>query len=160
MAANWWFVCRHLKPGYGWMEQVEFDWYPRCDDGSLPSDCALLQWYSLLCQATEGAYKPIAYNTSTRQQLQSAGFTEVAEQIIRIPLNSWPKDKQEHDIGQWCLLGLDLYLEALTLGPFTRVLGWGKQRVDKLLSEVRRDLRTKRFHAYCELHVWTGRRAG
>ena len=101
-----------------------------------------------------------SHTTSTRQQLQSAGFTEVAEQIIRIPLNSWPKDKQEHDIGQWCLLGLDLYLEALTLGPFTRVLGWGKQRVEKLLVEVRRDLRTKRYHAYCELHVWTGRRAG
>ena len=91
----------------GQMEQIEFVWYPPCHDHSLPPSFPLLQWYSFLCQATEPAYKPIAYNMQTRQILVGRGFAEVVEQIIRVPLNSWPKDTHEHDIGQWCLLRLD-----------------------------------------------------
>lgn len=140
------------------MEQVELDLYPRCDDGSLPRDSALYHWANLLMQATEGAYKPLAYNTQTRQMLQQAGFTEVAEQVIRVPFNPWPADKQEKAIGRWFYLGLLEYVEALTLGPFSRVLRWDKARIDKLLVDVKREIGTTRYHVYCEMHIWTGRR--
>src|SRR4051794_16672999 len=33
--------CRHLKPGYGYVEQVELDLKPRCDDTTLAPDSAL-----------------------------------------------------------------------------------------------------------------------
>lgn len=59
----------------------------------LPSDRRRVQTHSLQYASSPNA--------------THVGFDEVAEQIIRVPLNSWPKDKHEHDIGQWCLLGLD-----------------------------------------------------
>ena len=145
---------------YGWIEQVELDFYPRCDDGSLPRESALYHWFSLLMRATEDACKPLAYNTQTRQMLQQAGFTEVAEQVIRVPFHQWSTDGHENDIGTWGLLGFgDLeFLESLSYGPFSRVLRWDKGRIDKLLKDVRREILSRDYHVYVEMHIWTGRR--
>ena len=142
------------------MEQVEIDFYPRCDDGSLPRDSALYHWYHLLMEATDTACKPLAYNTHTRQMLQQAGFTEVDEQVIRMPYHPWPLDKHEKAIGMWCLLGLtdSEYLEALSYGPFSRVLRWDKTKIDKLLADVTKEILMKKYHVYNEMHIWTGRR--
>ncbi len=151
-------VSRHLKPVYGWTEQVELDIYPRCDDGSLPGDAALFAWANYLFQASEMTGKPIAYNVHTRQMLQNAGFTQVSEEVIRVPFHAWPENVQDTHVGMWFSTGLVQWLEALSLGPLMRVLQWDRARVDKLLADVRREILHRKYHIYCEMHVWTGRR--
>lgn len=130
----------------------------RSDDGSLPRNTALLDWLHHLVNATQEACKPMAYNTKTRAMLQYAGFIEVAEQVIRIPFNPWPSDTHEKSIGRWFNLGLCQGLEALTLGPLTRIRGWNREGVDKLVAGVKREICTKKYHVYCEMHIWTARR--
>ena len=151
-------IIRHLKPSYGWIEHVEIDFTPKCDDGSLPRNTALLDWLHHLMNATQEACKPMAYNTQTRAMLQYAGFIEVAEQVIRIPFNPWPSSPHEKSIGRWFNLGLCQGLEALTLGPLTRIRGWNREGVDKLVAGVKREICTKKYHVYCEMHIWTARR--
>lgn len=152
-------VFRHLKPTYGYIEHVEIDMYPRCDDDSLPRNAVMLQWADYLMSATEGAGKPIAYNTHTRQHLQQAGFVEISEQVIRVPFNPWPSDLHQKDIGRWYNLGLCQGLEALTMGPLTRMLpGWNRERVQKLVTDVAREVCTRKYHVYGEMHIWTARR--
>lgn len=151
-------VFRHLKPVFGSIEQVELDIYPRCDDGSLPPNAALFQWANLLLSATEQAGRPLAYNRNTRQMLEQAGFTEVTEQVIKVPFNMWPADPHLQDIGTWYYLGLVEYLQALTLGPLFRVYGWPKEKIMALLVDVEKEIRTRKYHVYCEMHIWTGRR--
>jgi hypothetical protein len=97
---------RHLKPGFGWLEHVEIDIVPRCDDNTLPANSALVSWANLLLDATARAYRPIAYNTETRAMLERTGFVEIQEQIIKVPLNPWPSDPHLKDIGRWYNLGL------------------------------------------------------
>ena len=152
------YFSRHLKPDYGWMEHVEIDFTPKCDDGSLPRNAALMDWSHQLMNATEKAYKPMAYNTGTRDMLQHAGFVEVTEEVIRIPFHPWPSDPHQKDIGRWFILGLFQGLEALTLGPLTRVLGRNREDVEKLVAEVKREICTKKYHVFCEMHIWTARR--
>ena len=142
---------RHLKPGYGWLEHVEMDIVPRCDDGTLPSDSRLVAWSQYLLAATQEFGRPLAYNTDTRGMLDRQGFVEVQEQIIKVPLNPWPADPHLKDIGRWYNLGLTQGLEALTLGPMTRIGGWSKETVDKLVMEAKREICAKRFHAYCNM---------
>lgn len=108
--------------------------------------------------ATEQAYKPMAYNTETKSMLQLAGFVDITEQVIRIPFNPWPSDPHEKDIGRWFNLGLCQGLEALTLGPMSRILNWDRGRVEKLVAEVKREICMKKYHVYCEMHIWTARR--
>ncbi|OBT88620.1 hypothetical protein VE02_03992 [Pseudogymnoascus sp. 03VT05] len=151
-------IFRHLKPDFGFIEHVEIDFTPRCDNGSLPRNAALYEWANNLMSATEQAYKPMAYNTETRSMLENTGFVEVKEQVITIPFNPWKSDPHEKDIGRWFNLGLCQGLEALTLGPMTRVLNWDRGRVARLVADVKREICTKKHEVYCEMHIWTARR--
>ncbi|KAI6708842.1 methyltransferase LaeA: variant, partial [Diplocarpon mali] len=142
-------IFRHLKPGYGVMEHVEIDMEPRCDDGTAPPNSKLVEWTRLLLDATERAQRPLAFNTQTRAQLQRAGFVDIAEQIIKVPLNPWEKDPHLKDIGRWYNLGLTQGLQALSLGPLTRVRQWTAAEVEALIAEVKREVCSKRHHFYC-----------
>lgn len=133
------------------MEQVEIDFYPRCDDGTLPPNSALIRWGNLLSEASERAYKPLAYNTQTRQMLEGQGFVDIAEQIIQIPFNSWPADQRQKEVGRWYNLGLLQGLEAMSLGPLTRMLNWSKIDVDRLVAEVKKEICSRKFHVYCNM---------
>lgn len=39
-------------------------------------------------------------------------------------------------------------LEGLSMGLFTRVLGWQKLEVDAFLAQVRNEMKDTRIHAY------------
>ncbi|KAI9730150.1 MAG: hypothetical protein M1818_008244 [Claussenomyces sp. TS43310] len=144
-------VFRHLKPGYGWMEQVELDLQPRCDDGTVLPDSKLVQWARYLADASERAYKPLLPNPNTRQMLQALQFVDIAEQVIRVPFNPWPADPHQKDIGRWFNLGLVQGLEAFSLGPLTRVFGWKKSDVDRLVADAKVEICSKKYHVYCEM---------
>jgi hypothetical protein len=83
--------------------------------------------------------------------LERQGFVEIQEQVIKVPLNPWPADPHLKDIGRWYNLGLTQGLEALTVGPMTRIENWSKEAVDKLVMEAKRDICARRFHAYCNM---------
>lgn len=133
------------------MEHVEIDMVPRCDDGSLPPNSPLVEWSKLLSEATARHGKPIAYNIHTRAMLEEQGFTEIQEQILKIPVNAWSADAHQKEIGRWFQLGLTQGFEALTLAPFTRMLSWKRTDVDRLVAECKREICFKRIHAYCNM---------
>lgn len=137
----------HLKPGYGSLEQVEIDFQPRCDDGTLPYN-PIVQWYDWLNDATQRASRPIAYQHNTRQLLEAQGFVDIEESVIRLPLNSWPVDPSLKEIGRWYNLGMSEGLEAMSLGPLTRVYRWPPADVRRLVHEVKTQMCSKRIHAY------------
>jgi len=45
-------------------------------------------------------------------------------------------------------------LEGLSLGLFTRVLGWTKEEVEVFLVGVRRDMKDTRIHTYKNMWVF------
>ncbi|KAE8451408.1 hypothetical protein EG329_004037 [Mollisiaceae sp. DMI_Dod_QoI] len=151
-------VFRHLKPGFGWMEHVEIDLVPRCDDGTLPESSHLVQWANYLLDATARAHRPLAYNEHTRQMLEQAGFVEIQEQVIMVPLNPWPNDPHMKEVGRWYNLGLTQGLDALSLGPLTRINNWTKADVESLTAAAKRDICSKKYHSYCNMHIWIARR--
>jgi len=141
--------CRHLKPGTGWIEHVEIDMEPRCDDYTLPSDSYLNKWYGWLADATFRVARPIAYEHRTRQLLQQAGFIDIQETVIRVPYNSWPNDPHQKDIGRWYNLGITEGLEALSIAALTRVYSWNlNENIRPMLDQVRREICNRKIHAY------------
>ncbi|KAA8575462.1 hypothetical protein MFRU_002g00730 [Monilinia fructicola] len=151
-------VWRYLKPQYGRLEQVEIDFTPRTDFGQIPADSALAIWIKKIFDATYRNHRPLAYNPETRGMLEKQGFVDIQEEVIKIPLNPWPEDPREKDIARWYNLALTQGLEAMTLGPLVRMSGWTKDEVTRLLTEVRRDICSRKIRAYNNLHIWTARR--
>lgn len=150
---------QHLKPGSGWIEHVEIDLEPRCDDHTLSPDSQVTNWYNYLRDATLRGGRPIAYEHNTRQLLQGAGFIDIQETIIRAPFNSWPNDPHQKEIGRWYNLGLTEGLEALSFAPFTRINRWDlNEHVKPLVEAVRREICNRKIHGYNNIHIWTARR--
>lgn len=141
---------RHLKPGYGHFEQVDIDLQPRCDDDVLPLH-AYVQWYKWLEDATHRANRSIAYQENTKQLLEAQGFVDVRVQVIKLPVNPWPADPHLKQVGRWCNLGLTEGLEAVSLGPLTRVYKWSAEDVRKLLEEVKTAMCSKKYRIYNNL---------
>ncbi|CAI6339500.1 unnamed protein product [Periconia digitata] len=149
----------HLKPGSGWIEHVEIDLQPRCDDHTLSPESQVTKWYNYLADATARGGRPIAYEHNTRQLLQAAGFIDIQETIIRAPFNSWPNDPHQKEIGRWYNLGLTEGLEALSFAPFTRVNRWDlNEHVKPLVETVRREVCNRKIHGYNNIHIWIARR--
>lgn len=144
-------VPRHLKPGTGWLEHIEIDMIPRCDDDTLPPNSNLVKWSQHILSATQEHSRPLAYNTQTRSMLEHQGFVEIQEQVIKVPFNPWPTDTHLKDIGRWYNLGLTQGLDALTLGPMTTVRHWKKPDIDKLIQDAKREICSKHVHAYCNM---------
>ncbi|KAF2458167.1 methyltransferase LaeA [Lineolata rhizophorae] len=152
-------IFLHLKPGYGWIEQVEIDLEPRCDDQTLDPNSPLVQWYSYIADATARANRPIAYQHNTRQMLQQAGFIDIQETIVRCPINSWPADHHQKAIGRWYNIGLVEGLEALSLAPLCRMYGWTyPEHIKPFLEQVKAQLMSRKVHAYNNMHIWIARR--
>jgi len=134
-----------------WLQLVRASRYhPRCDDGSLLPNSALVQWANYLLDATERAYRSFARNKRTRQILEALGFVDISEQVIKVLLNPWPSDPHLGEMGRWYNLGLVRDVEALSFTLFIHVpLGKGGCRQNRRGRE--KAICMKKYHAYCNM---------
>jgi len=54
-------------------------------------------------------------------------------------------------VGMWQLENLSGGLEAISVGLFTRFLGWKKAELDVFLGQVRKELKDTRIHTYWDV---------
>ena len=146
-------MYRHLKPGYGWFEFCDFDLESFSEDGSLSPKSPLYQWQQLLLDTTDRTGKSLRYPKHTKDMLLAAGFVDIQQVTIKVPINTWPTDPFLKDCGRWFGAGLIEGLEAMSLAPFTRVLGWTPEEVKNFLGPVTRDIQNKNIRAYNLVYV-------
>ena len=150
-------VFSHLRPG-AWFEQVEIDFEPRCDERSL-NGLALRHWYQSLKNATESRMRPLAHSSrETIRNLQEAGFTEIDHQMVGLPLNPWHNDEHERKVARWYNLAISESIEALSLAPFSRVMGWPVEKIKRLAADVKSEAFNKDIHCYNILHIYQARK--
>ncbi|KXH37308.1 methyltransferase domain-containing protein [Colletotrichum nymphaeae SA-01] len=137
----------HLEPG-GYFEVQDLELPSYCDDGSVPPDAALYRWQHALVDASNEVGRPINYAVDCLDDLQNVGFVEIHHQIYKWPFNNWPEDPKLKEAGRWNCANLDMGLEAFSLGLLTRVKGWTRDAVEELCTEVKKEVKDTRLHAY------------
>ncbi|PGH28156.1 hypothetical protein AJ80_00046 [Polytolypa hystricis UAMH7299] len=152
-------VFQHLRPGTGYFEQVEIDLEPRPDRYMAP-DQPLSQWYRSLKDATEIGGKPIAFNRNILYMLREAGFEDITHQIVGLPLNPWPTDKHEKEVGKWYNLAYSESAHTLLLGPLSRVNNTPLEEIDALAKAAKSQAYNKHVEAYNLLHIIMARKPG
>ncbi|KAK3310224.1 S-adenosyl-L-methionine-dependent methyltransferase [Chaetomium strumarium] len=160
--ANWPHVYaeayRHLKFD-GYFEQVEIDWNPRSDDGTLRRDAYVVQWASELLEAMDSTGRPLRMDSNlTKQRLADAGFVDIGEEVIQMPLNGWPADPHTREVGRWFNLGMRQACQPLSLAPLCRVHGRTPAEILGLAEKVRTEVFSNNLHAYCTMHIFTARK--
>lgn len=79
-------ILRLLKPG-GWVQLVEIDPFPKCDDGSLPEDSAVRVYASVISEVVEGKHGCVCSGLGSKQVgfLREAGFVNITEKHKKAP---------------------------------------------------------------------------
>jgi hypothetical protein len=145
-------VSSHLRPEHGYFEQIEVDFTPRSDDASLPQDGHMVRWANEVLDAMDRLGRPLRLNSElTKQRLADAGFVDVKEEIIRLPVNGWPRDAHGREVGRWFNIAIRLSLESLMLAPLNLTCGRTPEEVHELAEAVQKEIFSNSVHAYCTL---------
>ncbi|UKZ71564.1 uncharacterized protein TrAtP1_012519 [Trichoderma atroviride] len=156
-------AIEHLKIG-GWIELQEIHHTPRSalpdGNGEMPPDHPVARYWKHVSEglAALGIDLDTAANGRISDMMQEAGFTNVTERVLHVPIGTWPKNKVLKTVGlYWRTILLD-GIQAIALGPLTRGLGWNREQVEVLLMEVRQAYFDDSKLMYMPFHVIYGQR--
>lgn len=133
---------KHVKRG-GWIQVQEADVLIESDHVDIPEDHVFRTWAKLIREggAKLGRGFEIALGHNMRDAVQNAGFTDIVEKRIKIPLHGWPKDPHLRQMGFLAQAALDQSLDGYGLYLFTEVLGWSREETMVLTAKMRREMR-------------------
>ncbi|KAF1842507.1 S-adenosyl-L-methionine-dependent methyltransferase [Cucurbitaria berberidis CBS 394.84] len=142
----------HMQPG-GYIHQLEMSIQFKSDDGTLTPDHALSQWSDIFHEASKKFGKSFfeVWNLST--YIKDTGFTDVVEQIYKVPVNGWPADPHMKELGRWNFLHCTQGAEGWGLMLLTKVMGWSIEEAQVFIAKFRNGLKERRVHAYFEVVV-------
>jgi hypothetical protein len=125
----------HTKPG-GWMESQEVMSMPSCDDGTMPDDWPVLDWHRCMDDAAMSpeTNRPLRIANRLKKWYIEAGFVDVQEKVFKMPINTWPRDREMKTLGKWWGENILLGLQGFSLAYFSRVLGWSKDEIEVCIT--------------------------
>jgi len=92
------------------------------------------------------------------RQMRDAGFGNVEEIILKLPLGVWPRDKLLKRVGLYWRVAISDGLRNICSRVFTRGLGWNMEAIDVYLVEVRKSLHDASKHVYFPLYIVVGQK--
>ncbi|PSR97058.1 tam domain protein [Coniella lustricola] len=157
-----------LNPG-GWFECQETATQTLCceegnddDDedgsGTIPVNNPFERWLTDLARLSHIVGKPIDDAPRYKAWLEQAGFVDIQERIIKIPLSSWSTDRNQRDVGLLMEEMLPSHLSGLSNAYHSRVNGTSSAELELSLIPVRAALRDRSARLYINLHVVIGRK--
>ncbi|KAI1179117.1 S-adenosyl-L-methionine-dependent methyltransferase [Nemania sp. FL0916] len=151
-------VFKHLKPGSGYLEQVEIDWRPQCDgDPTALNGSKFMEWSHKVHQGFARAGRKLEMDPNTESILKDIGFT-VEHREILIALTPWPEHEHRKDMARWFNLGLNQGLDALTFESVIHWLGYPEPEVRELIEQVKVDMCKREWRTFCTLHIFVARK--
>ncbi|KAF4984492.1 hypothetical protein FZEAL_340 [Fusarium zealandicum] len=146
---------KSLKPG-AWVESFEVNGFFESDDDTVTEKTALGQWGIIF---REGAKKlgstasfSVVRDELQRTSLEKAGFVNIHEHPIKLPVSGWPKDQSLREVGQFTRAAIENDTEG-TVGLFASQLGWSQEEIIVYAAHLRRELRAGKLHGYYRANV-------
>ncbi|KAL2195340.1 S-adenosyl-L-methionine-dependent methyltransferase [Corynascus similis CBS 632.67] len=152
-------VRQNLKPG-GWCEMQEYDAWIFSDDDSYERAPWTKEWVERIDEASRLFGKQINVARRHKQWMIDAGFENVEEKVIRIPIGPWVKDPVLKELGRFEQLHMQMSVASHTPALLTRVFSWTEQQVQLLIEGVRREFRSKDLRLITCYRFITGRSPG
>jgi SAM-dependent methyltransferase len=141
----------NLEPG-GFMESQEI--YPKlyCDDGTMPPSYELLEWTRMQDKAAMTLGMPLRIANKLKTWYEQAGFVDVYEETLAIPVNSWARDERFKLLGKFMLWNMVQGVHAWTVEYFVKALGWTAIEVEVYLAHLRNAIADRSVHAYYKVY--------
>lgn len=136
----------NLKPG-GWVEFQETLINFQAIDNTLEGT-ALQKWNKLLLEGIRAMGRNAMSAVKYKKHMADAGFINITEQKFAVPATPWAKGRDEKTLGAMQMANNLEGVSGLTMTVFTRSLGWAPEQVERLLVDVRKDMKDRNIHAY------------
>ncbi|KAI5925680.1 S-adenosyl-L-methionine-dependent methyltransferase [Camillea tinctor] len=152
-------VYKALKPG-AIFETKESSALITSDDGTVTPESALGQWGRVFGEAGSkfGRTFRVVEEDIQRKALEAAGFVDLKTYDLRTPIGSWPANAKEKEIGQYAQLALEQDIEGFVVYMWTTVMGWSPDEIHVYAAHLRRELRSRKSHAYYPQRVIVARK--
>jgi len=89
----------------------------------MPPGSAIERWTDLWLQVGSKIGVTFQAAEESYDAVTAAGFVNVEQRILKVPLGPWAKDKQYKNWGQWYLAFILQGIEGFAVRSFTEVLG-------------------------------------
>ncbi|KAF6810664.1 SAM-dependent methyltransferase [Colletotrichum sojae] len=144
----------HMKPG-SYIEIKEFDIETRSQVQELDKDHPFKAWSKNLLEAADklGKVGLQCRNNGIAKSLRAAGFTDIVEQKLLVPVGPWANDPILKEVGIGSLAYLDQSLEGFGTFLLKEVMGWEYAEVILFISQFRKALKDFRLQPVFDLHV-------
>ncbi|KIW43922.1 hypothetical protein, variant [Exophiala oligosperma] len=143
----------------GWIEQLEIEIDAQTQDASTPPDSHI----KALCEYTRShlsvaAGRDFDISFSMKQMIEDAGFVDVQEKRINIPLGPWSSDSRMKDIGRFYERFYKTGLQGWLLQVCTRQLNWSVDQVNAACVSAFKEINQRQQHWYYPLVIVIGRK--
>jgi hypothetical protein len=140
-------MTRHTKPG-GWVEFQELHYYPHCDDETMDKPTAFQKFLKLVRDGVANLGSDLNGVANLHNQVTEAGFINVKEDVLKLPIGIWPKNKTLKLAGLYWRTAILDGLMSVAKRPIGKGLGWSTQEIELLLVDVRKCLMDSSIHSY------------
>ncbi|KAK2803770.1 hypothetical protein FQN51_003000 [Onygenales sp. PD_10] len=147
----------NVKPG-GWVELYDCDLEYRSFDGSLTKEHAIYKNEELVISGTLKHGREPCPGPKLKSWMKNAGFVNITEKIIPLPLGTWPKNPKLKEVGAWNLLQFMEGVEGWSMAVLTRFHGWTPEEAQIALAQVRADAKNRSIHLYFDMYLVYGQR--
>ncbi|KAK1763387.1 S-adenosyl-L-methionine-dependent methyltransferase [Phialemonium atrogriseum] len=153
---------RVCKPG-GWVESLESSPRIESDDGTVTEETAINEWGKFFIEGGKKLGRPftVVDDDLQKKAVEKAGFTNVNTwdfkeciTCLPAPLGGWPKDQRMKEIGRFVQVALEQDPEGYVL-YVASALGWTKSEVSVYCVQLRKEIRSGKYHPFYRLRaVW------
>ncbi|ESZ91133.1 hypothetical protein SBOR_8497 [Sclerotinia borealis F-4128] len=148
----------HVRPG-GWVETQEHEVHIESDDGTDLKAANLQKFFGLIDEASVRNGKMMdEVAGSQKKWMIDAGFVDVHDQVYKVPIGPWPKDKRLKEIGMYYQAQCLDAVEPISMALFTRVLGYSFEEAQVTMVGPRTDMKNPSNHVYMKFHFVYGRK--
>jgi SAM-dependent methyltransferase len=150
-------ALNNLKPG-GWMEMQEHECWLNSDDDTITRAPWCQEWIRDVDRASTAVGKTLNVAHLQRQWMIDAGFINVTEDVRKVPIGHWPKDKKLKEIGRVQRVQMIQAIPTFTIAFYTRVLGYSMEKTQLLIEGVKREFMDTSLHLYLKWHFVVGQK--
>jgi SAM-dependent methyltransferase len=150
-------ALNNLKPG-GWMEMQEHECWLNSDDDTITRAPWCQEWIREVDRASTAVGKTLNVAHLHRQWMVDAGFVNVTEDVRKVPIGHWPKDKKLKEIGRVQRVQMIQAIPTFTIAFYTRVLGYSMEKTQLLIEGVKREFMDTSLHLYLKWHFVVGQK--
>ncbi|KAJ9148454.1 methyltransferase [Pleurostoma richardsiae] len=149
---------RVCKPG-GWVESYEASPMMESDDGSVTEGSAMSKWGGFFIEGGRKLSRTFTVVDDDIQQtyMRDAGFVDIDVKNLKVPIGGWTQDAKLKEIGQYVQVALEADYEGYVM-YMAGLLGWTEEEVTVYCAQLRREIRSRKYHPFYRQRVVWGRK--